>query len=73
MIITHQKYEKEKFTEDIKAAERDAGYILSDREKVNLGRKAEILYEKPQQVARALPNEVVGQDCVQSFVSNMSE
>ncbi|MBQ6609761.1 MAG: hypothetical protein IJH70_04945 [Oscillospiraceae bacterium] len=46
MIITHQKYEKEKFTEDIKAAERDAGYILSDREKVNLGRKAEILYEK---------------------------
>ena len=72
MIITHQKYEKEKFTEDIKAAERDAGYILSDREKVNLGRKAEILYEKPQQVARALPNEVVGQDCVQSFVSNMS-
>ena len=72
MIITHQKFEKEKLREDFLTAERDARYILAEREKEYLERKVEMLSEKPQQVARALPEEKIGQDCVQSFISNMS-
>lgn len=72
MIITHQKFEKEKLREDFLTAERDARYILAEREKEYLERKVEMLSEKPQQVARALPEETIGQDCVQSFISNMS-
>ncbi len=72
MIITHQKFEIEKLREDFQAAERDARYILAEREKEYLERKVEMFSEKPQQVARALPEETIGQDCVQSFISNMS-
>ena len=72
MIITHQKFEKEKLREEFLTAERDARYILADREKEYLKRKVEMFSEKPQQVARALTDEIIGQDCVQSFISNMS-
>ncbi len=72
MIITHQKFEKEKLREEFLTAERDARYILAECEKEYLERKVEMLSEKPQQVARALPEEIIGQDCAQSFVSNMS-
>ena len=72
MIITHQKYEKDKLREEIIFAEREAGHMLSDREIAFFGEKMELFSEKPQQVARALPEEIIGQDCAQSFVSNMS-
>ena len=72
MIITHQKYEKEKIREEIIFAEREAGHKLSGREFAFYDEKVALFSEKPQQVARALPEETIGQDCVQSFVSNMS-
>ena len=72
MIITHQKYEKDKLREEIIFAEREAGHKLSDREIAFYDEKVALFSEKPQQIARALPEETIGQDCVQSFVSNMS-
>ncbi|MBO5569252.1 MAG: hypothetical protein J6A79_10035 [Clostridia bacterium] len=72
MIITHQKYEKERIREEIIFAEREAGHKLSDREIAFYDEKVALFSEKPQQIARALPEETIGQDCVQSFISNMS-
>ena len=72
MQITYQKYVKQKIREEIEYSVQKAGYILSARVKEELAGKIKLDSEKPQQIARALSNEIIGQNCVQSFISNMS-
>ena len=72
MIISNQKFEKEIIEKQILSAEHDLGLPLGSKERMYLEERAKLLSEKMQQVARALPDELVGLDCVQAFVSNMS-
>ena len=72
MIIYHQKYESERIEEELRSIERDLEIPLGSEEKLRLNRRSERLAEKTQQVGRLLPDETLGFDCVQSFVTNMS-
>ena len=72
MIITHQKYSKEDIEKELRIAGICYGLTPESVKLERLNRRAERLFHKPQQVARAQPDEVVGLGCVQSFVSNMS-
>lgn len=72
MIITYQKYIKAELEESIRCAESRYGFPLRSEEIALIDREADILYKKPQQIARVQHDEMVGLDCVQSYVSNMT-
>lgn len=73
MKITNQRYNKEKIVKELGFTEDFPLYGLEEmKRKEGIARREELLREKPQQVACALPNEPIGIDCVQSYVSNMS-
>ena len=72
MIIYHQKFKNERIEEEFRSIENGLEMPIGSTERSRLNRKAERLYEKTQQVGRLLPDEMLGLDCVQSFVTNMS-
>lgn len=72
MIISHQIYDKKRINVELKEKEYYYGIVLEEKEKARFAKKEELLSDKTQQVARALPDERVGLNCVQSYVSNMS-
>ena len=72
MIISRQICDRKRIEEVIRASEIRLKLSPESEERIRIERRSEVLLEKTQQVARALPNEVIGIDCVQSFVSNMS-
>lgn len=71
MIITHQRYMREDIEKKLQSAEI-CYETIAEEKKERLEQQAARLFDKPQQVARARPDEMVGLDCVQSYVSNMS-
>ena len=72
MRISNQKYDERLIEERIKFAEDEFSLKTIFEEKLRFEEKREWLREKPQQVACANPDEIIGLECVQSFVSNMS-
>ena len=72
MIISRQICDRKRIEEEIRSSEIRLELSPESEERIRIERRSELLLEKTQQVARALPNEVIGLDCVQSFVSNMS-
>lgn len=72
MQISYQKYDKKRVEYEVRESEKLTGHPLNLEEKRCFDRKAELLTEKPQQIARAFPDEMVGVECVQAYVSNMS-
>ena len=72
MIITHQKYARERIEEELCAIESFLEIPPTSSDRARLERRRELFSEKTQQVGRVLPDEMLGLDCVQSFVTNMS-
>ncbi len=80
MIISYQEYTGElnrqdaySYLEECLRTEQTLDNLFSESERRKaLDRKLDILWEKPQQMACALPNEQIGLECVQAYISNMS-
>ncbi len=72
MIIFNQKYDKERVEEELRSALMYSEYGIDADSERRLSQRAEYLTEKPQQAARIQHDELIGLECVQSYVSNMS-
>ncbi len=72
MRFFHQIVEREKIEGRVRLEESSIEWSQKPDKRLHLAIEKEILYQKPRQAARARPDEVIGLDCVQAYVSNMS-
>jgi hypothetical protein len=72
MIIKNRICEKGRVDSIIHCERGRSFRTLSEREIKRISRESEVLYEKPEQVAKALVDEQIGLECVQAYISNMS-
>ena len=72
MFVTNQKYNRESIEKEVQYTKIHYSILPDKREIDRLELETEMLFEKTQQIALADPDEKIGRNCVQSFVSNMS-